>query len=217
MGKRLYHNINVRGTIYADANAAAAALGVTAHQVRRAVRCGRLDSLGTRPDFRPVTIRGVTYANFSEAARALGVNPNTVRVAYYNDTLHRVGTGRTGPEPMRVKIAGQVFNSAHDAARHFGCCPSTIWSALADGDPDRVARPQRYNPWKSKPFKIGTLSFPSMRAASRALGFKDEEFIAKAVKRKSKRGQERIMVAAMHYAAKHGGSVPVFGAVGGAR
>jgi len=54
-----------------------------------------------------------------------------------------------------------------------------------------------------------------MRAASRALGFKDEEFIAKAVKRKSKRGQERIMVAAMHYAAKHGGSVPVFGAVGG--
>jgi hypothetical protein len=56
-----------------------------------------------------------------------------------------------------------------------------------------------------------------MRAASRALGFKDEEFIAKAVKRKSKRGQERIMVAAMHYAAKHGGSVPVFGAVGGGR
>ncbi len=217
MGKRQYSDINVRGTVYADANAAAEALGVTAGQVRMAVRRGRLDTLGTRPDFRPVTIRGVTYDNFSDAARALGVNPNTVRAAYRNGTLHRVGTGRVGPEPMRVQIAGQVFDNVHAAAKHFGCCPHTIWAALADGDPDRVARPQRYNPWKSKRFQIGTLSFPSMRAASRALGFKDEEFIAKAVKRKSKRGQERIMVAAMHYAAKHGGSVPVFGSVGGSR
>jgi hypothetical protein len=165
MGKRRYSDINVRGTVYADANA---------------------------------------------AADALGVNPNTVRTAYRNGTLHRVGTGRVGPEPMRVQIAGQVFDNVHAAAKHFGCCPRTIWAALGDGDPDRVARLQRYNPWKSKRFQIGTLSFPSMRAASRALGFKDEEFIAKAVKRKSKRGQERILAAAMAYAAKRrcGGSAP---------
>jgi hypothetical protein len=214
MGKRLYSDIEIGGVTYADANAAAAALGVTAGQVRMAVRKDRLDSFGTRPAYRSVTIRGVTYANFSEAGRALGVHANTVRAAYRNGTLHRVGTGRVGPEPMRLQIAGRVFENVHDAAKHFRCCPHTIWSALADGDPDRVARPQRYNPWKSKPFEIGGLRFPSMRAASRALGFKDEEFIAKAIKRKSKRGRERILAAAMAYAdsgavrPKHGGSAP---------
>lgn len=200
MGERRYTDITIAGVTYADANSAAAALGVTAGHIRKAVRRGRLETLGTRPIRCTVTIRGVTYASFSEAGRALGVHANTVRAAYRSGTLHRVGTGRVGPEPMRVQIAGRIFENVHDAAKHFGCCPHTIWAALAAGDPDRVARPQRYNPWKSRPFEIGGLRFPSMRAASRALGFKDEEFIAKAIKRKSKRGQERILAAAMAYA-----------------
>lgn len=202
MGKRVYQNIEIRGVVYPDANAAAAALGVTAGQVRMAVRKDRLDGLGTRPAQRPVTIRGVTYPNFSAAGKALGVNPNTVRAAYRNGTLHRVGTGRVGPEPMRVRIAGKDFEDVNAAAAHFGVQPGTVYSAICDGDPDRVARPAVYNPWKSKPFTIGGLTFPSMRAASRALGFKDEEFIAKAVKRGSRRGRERILAAAMTYVAQ---------------
>jgi len=49
MGKRVYQNIEIRGVVYPDVNAAAAALGVTAGQVRMAVRKDRLDGLGTRP------------------------------------------------------------------------------------------------------------------------------------------------------------------------
>jgi hypothetical protein len=150
-----------------------------------------------------LTIRGVTYADAVAAALALGVCADTVRTAARKGTLHRVGTGRVGPEPMRVQIAGRVFTDVHAAARHHGCCPHTIWAALADGDIDRVARKQRYNPRRSQPFEIGGLSFPSKSAASRALGFKDREFIAKALKRNSKRGMQRILAAAMAYAAAH--------------
>lgn len=194
-----YSNITIRGVTYVDAAAAADALGVTAGQVRLAVRKGRLEFVGTRAAERPVEIRGVTYANFSDAARAHGVHPNTVRAAYRNGTLHRVGTGRVGPEPMCVRIAGKDFGDVRAAAAHYGVQPMTVYAAIADGDPDRIARPAVYNPWKSKPFTIGDLTFPSMRAASRALGFKDEEYIAKAVKRGSKKGRERILAAAMQY------------------
>ncbi len=202
MGQRKYQDIEIHGVVYPDANAAAAALGVTAGQVRMAVRRGRLDGLGTRPALRPVTIRGVTYSNFSEAGKALGVHANTVRAAYRNGTLHRVGTGRVGPEPMRVRIAGQDFEDVNAAAAHFGVQPGTVYSAICDGDPDRIARPAVYNPWKSKAFTIGGVTFPSMRAVSRALGFKDEEYVAKALKRGSRRGRERILAAAMSYVAQ---------------
>ena len=38
MGQRKYRDIEIHGVVYPDANAAAAALGVTAGQVRMAVR-----------------------------------------------------------------------------------------------------------------------------------------------------------------------------------
>jgi|GEM_PF-2498900 len=199
-----YSNITIRGVTYADAATAADALGVTAGRVREAVRKRRLDFVGTCAAKRSVEIRGVTYANFSAAARAHGVHPNTVRAAYRNGSLHRVGTGRVGPEPMRVLIAGQVFDDVHAAAAHFRVQPMTVYAAIADGDPDRIARPAVYNPWKSQPFTIGSLTFPSMRAASRALGFKSEEYIAKVVKCGSKKGREKILAAAMRYSMQGG-------------
>lgn len=202
MAKTVYRDFEIRGVVYPDANAAAAALGVTAGQVRMALRKGRLDGLGTRAAMQPVTIRGKTYPSFSAASGALGVHPNTVRAAYRNGTLHRVGTGRVGPEPMRVHIAGQDFEDVYEAAAHFGVQPATVYSAISDGDPDRIARPAVYNPWKSKPFSIGDLTFPSMRAASRALGFKNEEFVSNAIKNGSRRGRERILAAAMAYVAQ---------------
>lgn len=64
MSERLsrYRNIAVRGVVYADANAAAAALGVTAHSVRAAIREGRLQRLGQK---------GTRWRSTGRAMRAL--------------------------------------------------------------------------------------------------------------------------------------------------
>ena len=202
MGATKYRDIEIRGEVYANANAAAAALEISAGHVRLAARNGDLERLGLRCEGRRVTIRGVTYDTIRSAAAALGVHPSTIHTAARNGTLHRVGTGAMGPEPMRVLIGGQVFPSARAAAAYFGCSVGSIWSALADGDPDRIAGPEARGGWKAKPFSIGSLSFSSMRAASRALGFDSPEFIAKAIKRGSKRGRERILEAAMKYEAQ---------------
>lgn len=160
--------------------------------------------MGARSSDQSVTIRGVTYDSPKAAAAEFGLHPNTVRTARRNGTLERVGTGRTGVEPMRVRIDGQDFDDVHAAAAHFGVAVMTVYAAIADGDPDRIARPPSYNPWKSRPFEVGGITFPSMRDASRKLGFKNPEYIAKAIKQKSKRGRERILAAAMRYAARGG-------------
>lgn len=188
-----HSNVVIRGVKYTSASAAATALGVTAGQVRAADRKGSLDLVGIQRGRRAVTIRGVTYPNFAAAGRALGVGARTIRDAYSRGTLHRAGLGHKGPEPMRVRIAGLVFDDIHAAAAHYGVRPMTVYSAIADGDPDRIVRTPAYNPWNSKPFKIGGLTFPSMRQASRALGFESVNFIAKAIKRGSIRGRERIL------------------------
>ena len=72
-----------------------------------------------------------------------------------------------------------------------------IYSAIHDGDPDRLVRPKRYNPARSVPFSVGRFTWPSMAAACRDLGFENREFISKVVKKGSKRGWERILAAAM--------------------
>lgn len=199
--------VTIRGVRYSSAAEAAAALDVSAGHVRQMVKDGRADLIGTRGPVTPVTIRGVTYANFSAAAAALGVAESTVRAAARKGTLHRVGTGRVGPEPMQVRIAGVVYADVHDAARAHGVKAATVWAAICDGDPDRIARPPRYNPARSRPFRVGGLTFSSMREASRALGFKNEEYVAKVLKGGSKKGRERILAAAMRYSDRQGSQV----------
>ncbi|MDE4272972.1 NUMOD1 domain-containing DNA-binding protein [Phaeobacter gallaeciensis] len=200
MAKPKYRDITIRGVTYPDAKTAAAALGLSVSRVRSALRTDTLNSLGRRSRLCPVTIRGVTYESFSKAAQELGVSANTVRAAARNGTLHRVGTGRVGVEPMPVLIAGLRFESAQAAADHFKVKVMTVYSAISDGDPDRIARPPRYNPARSRRIKIGSLTFPSMAQAARELGFKDREFVSKALKNGSKRGRQRILAAAMRLA-----------------
>ena len=103
---------------------------------------------------------------------------------------------------MRVRIDGREFANVNEAARFYGKAPGTIYSAIHDGDPDRVARVPRWNPARSQPVTIGPLTFSSMAEASRALGFKNREFVSKALKHRSKRGMQRILAAAMKLAAK---------------
>jgi hypothetical protein len=200
MAKPKYVDITIQGVTYPDAKTAAAALGLSVSRVRSALRTGAIDSLGRRSSLCPVTIRGVTYESYSKAAQALGVNPNTVRAAARKGTLHRVGTGRVGLEPMPVQIAGLRFESAQAAADHFKVKVMTVYSAISDGDPDRIARPPRYNPARSRKVKIGCLTFPSMAQAARELGFENREFVSKALKHGSRRGRQRILAAAMKLA-----------------
>lgn len=141
-------------------------------------------------------IRGTVYPDAPTAARALGVTPDAVRHAARNGTLHRCGTRRVGAEPLPVRIAGQVFPTAAAAAAHFGVTPGAVYKAVSQGDPDRIASPARYNGAASKPVAIGPHRFASMSEASRALGF-HAEFIAHALRRRSKRGMQRILAAAM--------------------
>lgn len=204
MGDNVYRDFEVRGVTYSSVAHGAEALGLSACRVRSALSSGDTSKLGLQKV--PVTIHGVTYPSYSAAGRALGLAANTIRHAHKNGSLHRVGCGTPGPEPMRIKIGELVFDSAAAAAHHFKCRPMTVLSAVADGDPIRVARPRRYNPWKSKPFEIGSLRFASMREASRVLGFQNEEFIGKAMRRGSKKGYERIVAAAMAYTRRQGSS-----------
>lgn len=151
----------------------------------------------TRTNGRAVTIRGTTYPSLSAAARAHGVNYNTVYVARRKGTLHRVGLGRVGAEPLPVCIGGQTYATAKAASKALGIKIGTIYAAIADGEPDRVLKRQTYAvPW-SQPITIGNRTYPSKAAANRALGFKSRDYVNKVIASGSKKGWERILAAAM--------------------
>lgn len=205
MGTRKYVNLNVRGTIYPTAQAAAAALGVSVNVVQGAARNGRLETLGIGGISKPVIIRGVSYPSCTAAGRALGVSPNTVAAARRKGTLHRVGTGAVGVEPLPVRIRGVEYPNVRAAAAALKCPVGTVYSAICQGNPDRLGVKSpggRHCLDKSKPVTIGPLTFPSMRRASIALGFSNEEYVSHVINSGSRRGWQTLVGAAMHLAAE---------------
>lgn len=86
-------------------------------------------------------------------------------------------TERRGSEPkaqMRVTIRGKTYDSVAAAAKKFGVSLSRIYEAACRDNLDTVGtgRSRRGSraPRAGKPVHIGTLSFPSQRAAAIALG-----------------------------------------------
>lgn len=152
--------------------------------------------------YRDIEIRGRVYPDANAAAAALGVTADAVRMAARRGTLHRCGTGASHPEPMPVRIRGVVYPDARTAAAALGVTPTAVWAALAAGNPDRVGLPNPPPNWRARPFTVGGLRFASMRAAALALGFSDPGYVARAMKRNSRRGRERILAAAMAYRAR---------------
>ncbi len=148
-----------------------------------------------------IEIRGVKYADLRSAGAAHGVSPETVRHAVRNGTLHRVGTGHGGVEPMPVRIGGKDFPSAAAAAKHFKVTKSAIYTSISRGCEDRFGTAPRRVLNNAKPFEIGGMFFVSMREADRALGFKPG-FISHALRYKSKEGRQRILSAAMRLSAQ---------------
>lgn len=146
----------------------------------------------------PVDIRGKVYPDIKAAAAAVGVHPNTVRRAVKAGTLHRCGTGAVGVEPMPVRIRGRVYADARAAAAALGVAVGTVRAAVAKGDPDAVRRVSR-TVTNACPVVLGPVSFPSRRAASRALGFANPDYVNKALTRGAG-PRERVLAAAMAYA-----------------
>ena len=97
MGRRIYHDITIRGQTYATANAAAAALGVQPQTVAKAVQAGRLDGVGlgqSHPVALPVRVRGKTYPTAVAAAKALGLAVSTIYNAIEKGSEDVVGLPR---------------------------------------------------------------------------------------------------------------------------
>lgn len=151
----------------------------------------------------PIEIRGKTYRTARIAAAELDVSLGSIYRAARNGTLHRVGLGDRGVEPMPVLIAGRVFQSAKVAAKYYGVSPGAVYLAIDDGDPDRIARATRDGCWRSKPVTFDPVTFPSSIAASRALGFESDHYVRGVLRRGSKRGLARIMAAVAVYVSEN--------------
>ncbi|EPX82080.1 hypothetical protein [Salipiger mucosus] len=151
--------------------------------------------------YRNLKIRGVVYPTATDAAKALGVSADAVRIAARKGTLHRVGTGRVGVEPMPVRIRGLDFPNAKAAAVHFGVTVHAVHYAISAGDPDRIGRRSKPPQARARPITLYGVNFPSHAEASRQLGFQSE-YVARALKRNTPEGHERIRTAMMAYVAR---------------
>ncbi|MBR9651898.1 hypothetical protein [Thalassovita aquimarina] len=154
---------------------------------------------------RNLQIRGVIYRDADHAAACLGVTATTVRAHARAGTLDRVGLGLNGPAPMPVSVRGQRFDSPEACAAHFDVGVDHVYKRLAAGRPDDIGLPNRRGQYRAKRVTIGPVRFRSMAEASRELGF-GRDYVQRAYQRGSKLMQERILAAAMEYAAHGAGA-----------
>lgn len=94
---------------------------------------------------RPVTIDGTRFDSLTAAGRHFGVTAGAVKHALRHGTLHRLGTGRVGPEPAPVTIRGTTYADARAAAADLDVELATVRNAMSKGCLDRVGlgRPLR--------------------------------------------------------------------------
>lgn len=151
----------------------------------------------------PVTIRGVTYPSYCAAARAFGVTVQSVRKMAVAGRADRIGIGQGKKERMPVRIRGVDYADAYAAAAAHGVTVYAVWTALWSGTIDRVGMSRGSG---HKPFSVGGLTFPSRREASVALGFRPN-YISEFLRKPNRVGRERILAAAMRYAARSQGEV----------
>lgn len=134
-------------------------------------------------------IRGTVYPTVQAAAAALRVRPDTIRLAARKGTLHRVGLGAVGSEPMPIRIRGQLHDNARAAAEALGVGRSAIYQALACGRLDEVGLPRRQVPWNAQAVEVDGVAYPSLAAASRAMGH-GEAYLSKLRRKGGRRAKE---------------------------
>lgn len=156
----------------------------------------------TPPMGTPVTIRGRHFDTVAQAAAAHGVKISAVYNAKRAGRLDSVGTGPVVFAPLPVMICGVQYESAADAAKALKMPRGRIYDAVADGDPDRVLRKPRRKSWRRTAITLGGVTYPSLSAASIALGFTSAGYIAQVRRTNSRLGWQRILAAAMSLDAK---------------
>lgn len=109
---------------------------------------------------------------------------------------------KRGPDPLPVKIRGQVFPTAKAAAAHFKVNISTVYHAIADGRADTIGLGRgnypkdRRKSASAREIKIGGKTYPSMAAASKALGF-HPQYIRHVMRVGKDQARARVLRAAM--------------------
>lgn len=138
MGKRVYRDINVRGTVYADARAAAVALGVSPDAVRIAIRKGTTHRIGTGAvgiEPMPVRVRGRVFATAQAAAEHFGGTASGVYKAINSGRADSYLKPRryNGATSKPVQIGTLTFSSMEEANRALGFGKGHISQVLRRG------------------------------------------------------------------------------------
>ena len=138
MTERKYRDIEIHGRIYANADEAGSALGVTGTTVRQHIRAGTLHRLArglSGPEPMPVRIRGVDYDSPADAATALGVGINQVYRRLADGRPDSIGLpnnrGQHCAKPF--KIGPLEFRSLSEASRELGLGKDYVGRAYRRG------------------------------------------------------------------------------------
>ncbi len=110
-------------------------------------------------------------------------------------------------QTVRVIIRGETFETVQHAAETFGVAKSTVYCALSRGNPDSIGlrrgtRPKEsHKSGRGREFTIAGVTFPSIAAASEALGFR-RRYLADALVKGRTETRQRIAFAALRYTAR---------------
>jgi len=103
---------------------------------------------------------------------------------------------------MQVEVRGVIYPDCATAAEALGVAKATVYSAAQRGTTDTLGLGQRAPHHTGgitpKPFAIGSVKFPSRRAASVALGM-SAPYISSIFKRGGKRAKANLVARAMYY------------------
>lgn len=158
-------------------------------------------------------VRGMRFESIAACAAHFGVSKNHVRLFMNRGRLDRLGIRKPGggrrPDPegrMRVVVRGQEYRDVYECAAALGVKVGTVYAALSEGRMDGLGlgagpKPGTPNLARSHPIEIGPFKFPSMRAASIALGF-SPTYVERARKGEKYYHWERVMAAALRLAAE---------------
>jgi hypothetical protein len=108
---------------------------------------------------------------------------------------------------MRVTIRGVTYGTVREAAKAHGVSEGYVYQALSEGRQDSIGigmgkwRKPHHRAFDGNKIVLYGVEFPSMTAASLALGF-NEHYIRGALRRPSKKSETRIREAVAIYERK---------------
>ena len=107
---------------------------------------------------------------------------------------------------MRVEVRGKIYKDVPTAAKKLGVAPATVYCAVSRRTTETLGlgkgnRTNRRGGIPPKPITLGGTTFPSMAAASVALGYK-RRYVQQVLTKGKKRSRQNLIRAAMEYQEK---------------